>query len=38
MGGLVSRLMVTDSNLLLWNSYFAKPPEEVPITDRKSVA
>ena len=23
--------MVTDSNLLLWNSYFAKPPEEVPI-------
>ena len=31
MGGLVSRLMVTDSNLLLWNSYFAKPPEEVPI-------
>jgi len=31
MGGLVSRLMVTDSNLVLWNSYFAKPPEEVPI-------
>jgi hypothetical protein len=23
--------MVTDSNLVLWNSYFAKPPEEVPI-------
>ena len=31
MGGLVSRLMVTNSNLVLWNSYFAKPPEEVPI-------
>ena len=31
MGGLVSRLMVTDSNLVLWNSYFAKPPEEVQI-------
>jgi pimeloyl-ACP methyl ester carboxylesterase len=31
MGGLVSRLMVTDSNLVLWNSYFAKPPEEIPI-------
>jgi hypothetical protein len=29
MGGLVSRLMVTDSNMVLWNGYFAKPPTEV---------
>jgi pimeloyl-ACP methyl ester carboxylesterase len=31
MGGLVSRLMVTDSNMVLWNGYFAKPPKEVSI-------
>src|SRR5262249_34494593 len=31
MGGLVSRLMVTDSDLVLWNGYFARPPEEVPM-------
>ena len=29
MGGLVSGLMVTDSNMVLWNGYFAKPPTEV---------
>jgi len=31
MGGLVTRLMVTDSNLTLWNDYFGKPPEQVSI-------
>jgi pimeloyl-ACP methyl ester carboxylesterase len=31
MGGLVSRLMVTDANLTFWNEFFGKPPEEVPM-------
>ena len=31
MGGLVARLMVTDSSLVLWKAYFGKPPEQVPI-------
>jgi pimeloyl-ACP methyl ester carboxylesterase len=31
MGGLVARLMVTDSNLLVWNDYFGKPPDAVPM-------
>ena len=31
MGGLVSRLMVTDSNLNFWKAYFGKPPTEVPM-------
>jgi pimeloyl-ACP methyl ester carboxylesterase len=31
MGGLVSRLMVTDANLTFWNEFFGKPPEQVPM-------
>lgn len=31
MGGLVTRLMVTDANLTFWNAVFAKPPEQVPM-------
>src|SRR5260370_3388167 len=31
MGGLVARLMVTDSNLMFWKAYFGKPPKEVPM-------
>jgi hypothetical protein len=31
MGGLVARLMVSDSNLTVWNDYFGKPPEAVPM-------
>jgi hypothetical protein len=31
MGGLVARLMATDSNLMLWKAYFGKPPREVPM-------
>jgi pimeloyl-ACP methyl ester carboxylesterase len=31
MGGLVARLMVTDSNLMLWKAYFGKLPREIPM-------
>jgi triacylglycerol esterase/lipase EstA (alpha/beta hydrolase family) len=31
MGGLVARLMVTDSKLVFWKDYFGKPPEEIPM-------
>jgi len=31
MGGLISRLIVTDSNLRFWDAFFGKPPEQVPI-------
>lgn len=31
MGGLVSRLMVTDANLTFWNEFFGKPPDQVPM-------
>ena len=34
MGGLVTRLMVTDAHLTFWNSVFGKPPEQVPIDPR----
>jgi pimeloyl-ACP methyl ester carboxylesterase len=34
MGGLVSRLMVTDANLTFWNEFFGKPPEQVPMDAR----
>jgi pimeloyl-ACP methyl ester carboxylesterase len=29
MGGLVSRMMVTDANLTFWNEFFGKPPDQV---------
>ena len=31
MGGLVSRMMVTDANLTFWNELFGKPPDQVPM-------
>jgi pimeloyl-ACP methyl ester carboxylesterase len=31
MGGLVSRLMVTDAKLTFWDEFFGKPPEQVPM-------
>jgi triacylglycerol esterase/lipase EstA (alpha/beta hydrolase family) len=34
MGGLVSRLMVTDANLTFWNEFFGKPPEQAPMDAR----
>ena len=27
MGGMVSRLMVTDSGMAFWDAYFGKPPD-----------
>ena len=34
MGGMIARLLVTDSGDKLWNTYFAKPPDEVPLSDQ----
>jgi hypothetical protein len=34
MGGLVSRLMVTDSGMTFWNAYFGKPPDQVPMNSK----
>ncbi len=34
MGGMIARLLVTDSGDKLWNTYFAKPPSEVPLTEK----
>jgi len=34
MGGLVSRLMVTDSGMTFWDSYFGKPPDQVPMNPK----
>ena len=31
MGGLVSRLMVTDAGMTFWDKYFGKPPDQVPM-------
>jgi PGAP1-like protein len=37
MGGMVSRLMVTESGMTFWDSYFGKPPDQVPMnsTDKQ---
>jgi PGAP1-like protein len=34
MGGMVSRLMVTDSGMTFWDRYFGKPPDQVPMNDK----
>ena len=34
MGGLVSRLMVTDSGMTFWDAYFGKPPDQVPMDSK----
>ncbi|MBV9671391.1 MAG: alpha/beta fold hydrolase [Verrucomicrobia bacterium] len=31
MGGLLSRLLVTDAGMTFWDRYFGKPPDEVPM-------
>jgi hypothetical protein len=31
MGGLVSRLMVTDAKMTFWTEFFGKPPEQIPM-------
>jgi pimeloyl-ACP methyl ester carboxylesterase len=38
MGGLVSRLMVTDGGMTFWNSYFGKPPDQVPMNEKDKQA
>jgi pimeloyl-ACP methyl ester carboxylesterase len=37
MGGMVSRLMVTESGMSFWDTYFGKPPDQVPMnpTDKE---
>lgn len=35
MGGMISRLMITDSGDKLWLSYFGKPPAQTPIYGRE---
>ena len=32
MGGMISRLLMTDSGLALWNAYYDKPPAEIPFS------
>lgn len=32
MGGMIARLLVTDSGDKLWNTYFAQPPSQVPLS------
>ena len=34
MGGMVSRLMVTDSGMTFWDAYFGKPPDQVPMNSK----
>lgn len=34
MGGMISRLLITDSGTKLWDAYFDKPPGQLPLTDR----
>jgi pimeloyl-ACP methyl ester carboxylesterase len=32
MGGSISRTMITDSGMKLWNAYFAQPPEDLAVS------
>lgn len=32
MGGIISRTMLTDSGMTLWNAHFAKPPERTSLS------
>ncbi|MES2708429.1 MAG: alpha/beta hydrolase [Verrucomicrobiota bacterium] len=34
MGGCISRLMITDSGMTLWNKFFPKPPEKTAMSDK----
>jgi pimeloyl-ACP methyl ester carboxylesterase len=33
MGGMISRTLITDSGMTLWNAAFDKPPGEMPFSD-----
>jgi pimeloyl-ACP methyl ester carboxylesterase len=34
MGGMISRLLITDSGMKLWNTYFDQPPTEIPFSQK----
>ncbi|MGI9239757.1 MAG: esterase/lipase family protein [Verrucomicrobiales bacterium] len=33
MGGMISRLLITDSGMTLWNGSYDKPPEAIPFSE-----
>lgn len=33
MGGMISRLLLTDSGMTLWDAYYDKPPGEIPFSE-----
>jgi pimeloyl-ACP methyl ester carboxylesterase len=33
MGGMIARLLLTDSRRTLWDTYFGKPPGEIPFSE-----
>ena len=33
LGGIMSRTMITDSGMKLWNAYFQQPPEKLAVSD-----
>lgn len=33
LGGNISRMLISDSGMELWDTYFDKPPEEIPFSD-----
>jgi len=34
MGGMIGRLLLTDSGRTLWNTYFGRSPREIPFSER----
>ena len=34
MGGMIARLLVTDSGTKLWDAYFEKPPGQLPLSEK----
>jgi pimeloyl-ACP methyl ester carboxylesterase len=34
MGGMISRLLLTDAGMKLWNTYFDKAPDQLPLSER----
>ncbi len=34
MGGMIARVLMTDSGLAIWNSFFDTPPEKTPLSDQ----
>jgi len=34
MGGMISRVLITDSKDTIWNTFFKAPPEKIPLTPR----